>query len=519
MNIGPYQVVSQLGKGGMGVVYKATDPRSDQTVAIKMITGASALDRRGRIGLVREAHTTSDLHHPNIVRVVDIGQHKGWLYIVMEFLDGRTLDHIVRHRTPLTVPDKLQIILQLCAGLGHAHAKGVVHRDIKPANVFLLHSGAVKVVDFGLAKLAELNSSTKSQLAGTWLYMSPEQLDGAHVDARSDIWSTGITLYELLTYKLPFSGRSVGSLVNSIRNDRPAPLNSSLTLSQELAPVLERALAKSRNVRYQSIEDLAADVRKILRYEEGSQGVPSTAQDVQDTSSPDAVSDALQAEPVLYSPPDVGFRKTSHGKIAFEQRRFTFRSGIRERIKQSLVGVDLWDFRNRWLFAIAPGLFLLLMGLAAALSNEANVDSFGMELLGGLALLVVSLTAAFVFAVRHAGVTTPRKCRTCDRHMRRASRWSRFFTSNSEIVMGLSDCIAALQQGFFDDAAKLLCVHGSESEALYTVTRYNLEFWECSKCSDQSALIIVEDRIDQIWTRRNDYTESYRYSNNQRSRG
>src|SRR6266478_6007520 len=124
MNVGPYQVVSRLGQGGMGVVYKATDSRSNQTVAIKMLKGAGALDRRGRIGLVREAHTTSDLHHPNIVRVLDISQHKGWLYIVMEYLDGRSLDYTVRHRAKLTVPDKLQIVLQLCAGLGHAHAKG-----------------------------------------------------------------------------------------------------------------------------------------------------------------------------------------------------------------------------------------------------------------------------------------------------------------------------------------------------------------------------------------------------------
>lgn len=510
MRIGPYKVISELGRGGMGVVYKATDSRNNQTVAIKMISGAGALHSGGRMGLVREARTLSELRHPNIVKIHDIGQHKGWLYIVMEYLEGGSLDRIIKAQRMMTVPEKIEIILQVCSGLGYAHARGVIHRDIKPANIFVLLSGQVRVVDFGLARSTEVTWSTKSAFAGTLLYMSPEQLSGVGPDARADIWAVGVTLYELLARKLPFNGTSVSSVIDSINHGAPAPLDNSFMLSSELNVVLRRALAKSRDARYRVIEDLATDLRNALALVERSPARVSTEPNI---ASGESHSNASPVEAPLYAPPDVGLQKRLQGRVEFERRGFNFRSGLRERIKQSLVTVDLQNFWYGCRWSGAALLLLALLGALGSISQGSTLDMFGVE----IALIAMFIPAAgvgiFSVAVHHANVTIARKCRTCAfRHMRCVSRWSRFVTSNSEISMGLKDCISALQQGLFEDAAKLLSVHGSETPAIYTVIRYNLEFWECSACSDQSALIIVEDRIDQRWQRRNEYIESYQYA-------
>jgi serine/threonine protein kinase len=157
MHIGRYQVVAELGRGGMGTVYKALDPENGKMVAIKTLTGAGGTHPHLRLTLVREARLEGQLTHPNIVTVYDIAQHKGWLYIVMEYLEGAPLDRIIRSKVQIPLSDKLNIVVQACAGLGHAHSRGVVHRDIKPANLFVLRNGSLKIVDFGIAKEEKQN--------------------------------------------------------------------------------------------------------------------------------------------------------------------------------------------------------------------------------------------------------------------------------------------------------------------------------------------------------------------------
>ncbi len=204
MNIGLYGVMGEVGRGGMGVVYKATDSSTGRVVAIKMIKGMAASNQQGRMSLVREARPSSGQskspkHHKD---THDIGQHKGWLYIVMEYLHGEPLDRVIRSRSALPVGQKLRILIQLCDALDHAHCNGVIHRDVKPANLFIAQDGTVKVLDFGLA--VQSNVSGPGRFAGTIQYMSPQQIGNGELDRRSDVWSAGVTMYELLSGQLPF---------------------------------------------------------------------------------------------------------------------------------------------------------------------------------------------------------------------------------------------------------------------------------------------------------------------------
>jgi serine/threonine protein kinase len=506
MNIGPYEIVSEIGRGGMGVVYKAKDPRNGKFVAIKLLTGMGAVDPHSRMGLVREARVTSQLRHPQIVRTYDIGQHKGMLYLVMELLEGHSLDRIVKHREVVPVRDKLNLMIQLCSGLGYAHAHGVLHRDIKPANIFIHNSGSLKIVDFGLARLTEIagQSVTKdrnTRLAGTLAYMSPELLNGTAADIRSDLWSVGVTLYEMLTYTLPFTASSLGALVKSVEKDPVPPLDISMALRGPLTRILECALAKDPSARYTTAEAFAHDLQALLLPSDGDQ---LAAQGVLDPDIDRRGLDPDYAQEDSYPHIELGLVNHAAGKIRFQATTFT-QSGWLENIKQFLGRAD---------FRLLPFVaFFLIIGSFNAAVQGQPAGVFNWEAFGVCITFTASLVGLFVFGVRRANVTLRRKCRSCTRlRMMRVSKWSRFVTSNTEIGWGLQDCIAALEDGCYEDAAKLLTVHGAENALVYAVIRYNLEFWQCPACTDQCALLIVEDKSDSRWSRRDPYYESYKYS-------
>ena len=504
MNIGPYEIVSEIGRGGMGVVYKAKDPRNGQFVAIKLLTGMGAVNPHRRMGLVREARVTSQLRHPHIVRIHDIGQHKGMLYLVMELLEGRPLDRIVLDRPVVHLRDKLNLMIQLCSGLGYAHAHGVLHRDIKPANIFMLNGGPLKIVDFGLAKLTEIagqsaTKDTNTGLVGTLVYMSPEVLNGASADVRSDLWSVGITLYELLMYALPFSGSSLGTLVKSVENDPIPPLDSAMPLKSQLTQVLEHALARDCSARYSTAGEFADDLQALLLTLGAEQAVPRQARDIDiNNRRPNSVHSQETSYPQL----ELGLVHRAPGKVRFRITKFT-QSGWRENIKQFLG-------RANFRLLLFVGFFLAIGSFSAGLQDQPagvfNWVAFGVDI-----TFSASLVGLFVFGVRTANVTLRRKCQSCPhRHMVRVSKWTRFVTSNTEIGWGFQDCIAAMKDGCYEDVAKLLCVHGAENAVVYAVIRYNLEFWECRKCTDQCALLIVEEKLDSRWCRQDLYYESYK---------
>src|SRR5947208_13059531 len=262
--IGKYDVVEVLGKGGMGIVYKATDSRIGRLVAIKMMTGGFAENPDLLKRFYREAKSTGMLQHPNIVIVYELGDHEGNPYLVMEFLEGEPLDKAIASKRDISMVEKLSYIIQCCTGLAYAHSRGIVHRDIKPANLMVLKDGNCKIVDFGIARIGDNSMTRTGQVVGTITYMSPEQINAQVVDGRTDIFSAGVMLYELLTGVLPFDGKDTASTLLKIIHEPPPPLKNFLTdYPAEMEEVLFRALAKDREERYATAEDFAFDLSRV----------------------------------------------------------------------------------------------------------------------------------------------------------------------------------------------------------------------------------------------------------------
>ena len=262
--IGAYDVVSVIGRGGMGTVFKATDPRIGRSVAIKVLT-AAADDPDLLLRFYREAKYTGSLQHQNIVTVYELGHQDGIPYLVMEYLEGVSLEALIASGRPMPIAEKLRIILQVCSGLAYAHKRDLVHRDIKPANVVLVENGTAKIVDFGIARLGGNRLTKTGHIVGSLNYMSPEQLNGnVELDLRTDLYSTGVVLFQLLTGVLPFDGGSTAATLRKIVQDPAPPLAGYMKdCPQELEAITQRALAKNRDERYSSAEDFAVDVARV----------------------------------------------------------------------------------------------------------------------------------------------------------------------------------------------------------------------------------------------------------------
>jgi len=263
--ISHYKIIEKLGEGGMGIVYKAHDTKLNRMVALKFLPPAMTSDSEARERFIQEAQTASALDHSNICTVHEIDEtDDGQTFIVMAFYDGQTLKKMI-DKGPLEINTVIDITIQIAKGLKEAHDNKIVHRDIKPANIMITTKNQVKIMDFGLAKLAgRAQITTTGSTVGTAAYMSPEQASGKEVDHRSDIWSLGTILYEMLTQQRPFKGDYEQAVVYSILNEEPAPVSSlNPELPEDLQKIVHKTLSKEPGERYQSVSALIEDLSTI----------------------------------------------------------------------------------------------------------------------------------------------------------------------------------------------------------------------------------------------------------------
>ncbi len=265
--LGRYEIAAEIGHGAMGTVYKAHDPLIERTVALKTIRldlshqAHQAFEER----FYREAKSAGRLNHPNIVTIYDVGETDGSAYIAMEYLEGESLDMLLDNHIRLSIERIAHITLQIANGLAYAHQHGIIHRDIKPANIILMRSGRiVKITDFGIAQIPTSEKTGDGTLLGSPRYMSPEQVQSKVVDGRSDVFSLGIVLYEMLTGHPPFTGDDLSTILYNIMNFEPAPPSSiNEGVPEPFDRIVMRALSKRPAERYQSARDLAADLRAL----------------------------------------------------------------------------------------------------------------------------------------------------------------------------------------------------------------------------------------------------------------
>ena len=262
--IGRYEILEEIGRGAMGVVFKGRDPLIGRAVAVKTITSGVAESADLLERFYREAQAAGGLQHPNIVTIYELAESGGSPFIAMEYLEGESLEKIIGRKPALPLATKLGYVVQTCQALDYAHRRGVIHRDVKPANIVVTRDGIVKVVDFGIARLAATTKTQTGTLLGTLAYMSPEQLRGQNADARCDIWAMGVVLYEMIAYQRPFNGENHAALLLSILQNEPPSIRQFVPeCPVALERVVLKSLRKDDKERYQSMEALLKDLERL----------------------------------------------------------------------------------------------------------------------------------------------------------------------------------------------------------------------------------------------------------------
>lgn len=312
---GKYEAISHLGSGAMGVVWRAQDPVLGRTVAIKTISAALGSDNENKERFLREARAAAQLNHPNIITVFDFGQADNELYMAMELLEGKDLKELI-NLGQLTFDQKLDIMEQVADGLAYAHGREVIHRDLKPGNIHVQPNGQVKILDFGLARLGSSDLTKTGVVMGTPNYMSPEQVMGERVDARSDVFSAGAVFYELLTNRKPFDAESVhATLYQVVHREAPPPRQWDPRLPEGIVQVIEIAMSKQVDGRYKDASALR-DAIRAFRYGEEPEGEPEVVEFEETTGEMPAVAGSSDATavgqpPVTKSPPGASASGTS----------------------------------------------------------------------------------------------------------------------------------------------------------------------------------------------------------------
>jgi serine/threonine protein kinase len=263
--LGRYEILERVGRGGMGMLYRGRDTVLDREVAIKVMSGDFSADEAARGRFFREARAAARLQHRNIVTIYEFAEDEhGTPYIAMEFLRGRSLAARLSQDPPLTLVQKLDILVQLCTGLHYAHEQGIVHRDVKPGNIWLMDDGTVKLLDFGIAKIAASTMTHVGSVLGSAAYMSPEQVAGREIDGRADVFSAGVVLYEMLARRKPFEGDGPTAVMMKIIKDEPAPIRQyAPDIPTALVHAVTKSLQKDADRRFMHAGDLGAELRLI----------------------------------------------------------------------------------------------------------------------------------------------------------------------------------------------------------------------------------------------------------------
>jgi serine/threonine-protein kinase len=268
--LGRYEILEELGRGAMGIVYKGRDPKLDRLTAIKTIRFTDDFDEdqaaKIREQFYREAEVVAKLSHPNIVTIYDVGEDLDLSYLAMEYLEGESLEAYARKEQLLPIRKTIDVTSQVCDALAYAHGHGIVHRDIKPANIMILKNGLVKVTDFGIARATASSKTRTGVIKGTPYYMSPEQISGMKVDGRSDIFSLGIVFYQLLTGELPFGGENLAAIMYQITTVEPEPPTKyNPKIYKAAVAILNRALEKSLESRYPTAKQMGDHLRLLAQ--------------------------------------------------------------------------------------------------------------------------------------------------------------------------------------------------------------------------------------------------------------
>ena len=324
VKIGKYDILERIGRGGMGFVYRAVDPLLKREVALKRMLKDLSGDEELRTRFMREAQSAGGLRHPNIVTIYDLGEDDEHTpYIAMEFLTGTDIEAIIKEKTHLPLLKKLDIIIQTCQGLGYAHSKGIIHRDIKPANIRLLDNGEVKIMDFGIAKIAASHFTRTGMIMGTPHYMAPEQIRGEKIDGRADIFSLGVVLFELVAFRKPFPGDNPTAVLFKIIHSEPERLQDvKFTPPEGLEEIAARSLAKKPDDRYQSCDEMIADLLQVFDKVKETEQIeptfiiekPYAAIAISRTPLPRKPTPIPRQGPALTPPPTAKKAETSSGK-------------------------------------------------------------------------------------------------------------------------------------------------------------------------------------------------------------
>ncbi len=304
--IGRYEIVGELGRGAMGLVYKATDPNIGRTVALKTmrldVSGVEEQDMLRRFK--HEARLAGVMNHPNIVTIYDAGEDEGVFYIAMEYVDGRTLQSILHEERVLNPKQIIDISRQICAGLDYAHVHGVIHRDIKPGNIMVGPEGAAKIMDFGIAK-SSTGMTSAGQVLGTPTYMSPEQVKGRALDGRTDLFSWGVVLYEMVTGEKPFTGESLTTIIYKIIHEHPTPPRDlDVSVHPGLNAIVTKSIAKNADDRYQNGAELINDLENYKAVGGDTEGtrVMAAAPETNKVAAVSSVRMPASAQPTVITP-------------------------------------------------------------------------------------------------------------------------------------------------------------------------------------------------------------------------